>query len=47
VMPLHEAVHVDYHLPGCPPPAARIKSFVAQLLQGKTPVVEATDIKFG
>ena len=25
VMPVHEVIHVDYYLPGCPPPAARIK----------------------
>jgi len=47
VMPLHEAIHVDYHLPGCPPPAARIKSFVVQLLEGKVPVLEGVDLKFG
>ena len=47
VMPLHEVIHIDYFLPGCPPPAARIKSFLVQLLEGKTPVLTGTDIKFG
>lgn len=47
VMPLHEVIHVDYYLPGCPPPAARIKSFVVQLLEGKTPVLTGADLKFG
>lgn len=47
VMPLHEVIHVDFFLPGCPPPAARIKSFVTQLLEGKTPVLTGADIKFG
>ena len=28
VMPVHEVVHVEYFLPGCPPPAARIKALV-------------------
>ena len=27
VMPVHEVVQVDYFLPGCPPPADRIKAF--------------------
>jgi NAD-reducing hydrogenase small subunit len=47
VMPLHEAVHVDLYLPGCPPPAPRIKEFLFQLLEGKTPVLTGADIKFG
>ena len=47
VMPLHEIIHVDLYLPGCPPPAARIKSFLLQLLEGKAPVLTGTDIKFG
>jgi NAD-reducing hydrogenase small subunit len=47
VMPLHEAVHVDFHLPGCPPPAARIKSLLVQVIEGKTPILEGADIKFG
>ena len=33
VMPVHEVVHVEYFLPGCPPPAARIKALVAQVLE--------------
>ena len=47
VTPVHEAVRVEYFLPGCPPPAARIKSLVAQLLAGQTPRQEGTDLKFG
>jgi len=47
VMPLHEAVHVDLFLPGCPPPAERIKSLLLQVLDGKVPVLEGADIKFG
>ena len=35
-MPVHEVVHVEYFLPGCPPPAARIKALVAQLLAGRS-----------
>lgn len=47
VSPVHEIVHVDYFLPGCPPPAARIKSFITQMLEGKTPELKGADLKFG
>ena len=47
VVPLREVIHVDYFLPGCPPPAERIKSLVGQLLEGKAPRLEGVDIKFG
>jgi NAD-reducing hydrogenase small subunit len=47
VMPLHEAVHVDYFLPGCPPPADRIKAVLVQLLAGTPPKLEGEQLKFG
>jgi NAD-reducing hydrogenase small subunit len=47
VMPVHEAVHVEYFLPGCPPPAARIKALVGQMLSGVEPKLEGTQLKFG
>ena len=47
VMPVHEVVHVDYFLPGCPPPAGRIKTLLTQLLEGKQPRLEPLEIKFG
>jgi NAD-reducing hydrogenase small subunit len=47
VMPVHEVIHVDYYLNGCPPSAARIKSFVSQLLAGKEPQLSGADLKFG
>jgi NAD-reducing hydrogenase small subunit len=47
VTPVHEAVRVEYFLPGCPPPAARIKSLVAQLLAGAVPQQEGEQLKFG
>ena len=47
VMPVHEVVPVDYYLPGCPPPAARINSFLSQLLEGKQPILEGAELKFG
>jgi NAD-reducing hydrogenase small subunit len=47
VRPVHEMVSVEYFLPGCPPPAARIKSLVAQLLAGTVPKQEGEQLKFG
>lgn len=47
VMPVHEVVHVEHFLPGCPPPAAHIKALVTQLLSGLTPKLEGKQIKFG
>ena len=46
VLPLHEVVHVEYFLPGCPPPADRIKALVAELLSGG-PKLEGAQLKFG
>ncbi|MCM2342708.1 NADP oxidoreductase [Rhodoferax sp.] len=37
VHPIHEVVHVDYFLPGCPPSADAIWSFLTDLLAGRTP----------
>ena len=47
VVPVHEMVHVEYFLPGCPPPAARIKTLVGQVLAGQTPKLEGANLKFG
>ncbi len=47
VRPVHEIVPVDLYLPGCPPPAARIRSLLEQVLAGQTPKLAREDIKFG
>ena len=47
VTPVHEAVRVEYYLPGCPPPADRIKALMVQVLEGKTPHLTAAQLKFG
>jgi NAD-reducing hydrogenase small subunit len=47
VVPLHEVVPVEYYLPGCPPPADRIKAVLASLLEGKAPALSQGQIKFG
>ncbi len=47
VLPLHEVVHVNYFLPGCPPPADRIKALMTQVLAGAEPKLEGAQLKFG
>ena len=47
VKPVHEAVYVEYFLPGCPPPADRIKALMVQVLNGETPKLEGANLKFG
>jgi NAD-reducing hydrogenase small subunit len=47
VCPVHEVIPVDFYLPGCPPSAARIKSFLEQVLSGNEPVLSGKDLKFG
>lgn len=48
VRPVHELVKVDLFLPGCPPPAPRIKAALEPLLNGQLPVMEGREmIKFG
>jgi NAD-reducing hydrogenase small subunit len=37
VHPIHEVVHVDYSLPGCPPSADAFWGFLTDLLAGRTP----------
>jgi NAD-reducing hydrogenase small subunit len=47
VQPVHEVVHVNYFLPGCPPPADRIKALLTQVLSGAEPKLEGPQLKFG
>ena len=47
VQPVHEVVHVDWFLPGCPPPAERIKTVLLQLLEGAAPKLEGAQLQFG
>lgn len=37
VHPIHEVVHVDYFLPGCPPSGDAIWAFLSDLLAGRQP----------
>jgi NAD-reducing hydrogenase small subunit len=47
VLPVHTVVDVDMYLPGCPPPAARIRAVLEQLIAGESPHLEGRNIKFG
>jgi len=47
VTPVHEMVQVDFYLPGCPPPAERIRIFLEQVLSGTAPLLEGQQLKFG
>jgi NAD-reducing hydrogenase small subunit len=47
VQPVHEVVYVEYFLPGCPPPAERIKAVLLQVLEGAAPKLEGPQLKFG
>jgi NAD-reducing hydrogenase small subunit len=47
VTPVHAAVPVDFYLPGCPPPAGRIRAVVEALLKGEAPRLEADQRRFG
>ena len=47
VPPVHAVVPVDFYLPGCPPPADRIRAVLEQLLAGEAAAPGRREIKFG
>ena len=47
VQPVHAVVPVDYFLPGCPPPAGRIRAVLESLLDGKEQRLEGDERRFG
>lgn len=47
VTPVHAIVPVGVCLPGCPPPATRIRDVLEQLLAGKSVHLPASEIRFG
>jgi NAD-reducing hydrogenase small subunit len=47
VLPLHQVVDVDFFLPGCPPPAERIRSVLEALLDGRRPQLAEEQRSFG
>jgi NAD-reducing hydrogenase small subunit len=46
VVPLHEVISVDVHVPGCPPKPTVIAQVVLQLLSGKKPELYGL-VRFG
>ncbi|HTL68078.1 MAG TPA: hypothetical protein VL200_10490 [Lacunisphaera sp.] len=46
VRPVHEMVPVEYFLPGCPPPAPRIKALLTNILD-HAPALTGAQLKFG
>jgi NAD-reducing hydrogenase small subunit len=47
VLPVHAVVPVDVYLPGCPPPAPRIRAALEALLAGERPRLPQSEIRFG
>jgi NAD-reducing hydrogenase small subunit len=47
VRPVHAVVPVEFYLPGCPPPADRIRAVLQALLDGRTPELDETQRRFG
>jgi NAD-reducing hydrogenase small subunit len=47
VTSLHGVVAVDIYLPGCPPPAARIRKTLEDLIAGRPVQLAGQDIRFG
>ncbi len=45
-IPVHEAVKVDFHVPGCPPSAGAISFVLQELLAGRRPDL-TSKVKFG
>jgi len=48
VVPVHAVIPVDLYIPGCPPPARRIRGVLQALLEGKSPEMIGREmLKFG
>jgi NAD-reducing hydrogenase small subunit len=46
VHPIHEVVHVDHFLPGCPPGADAIWTFLCALLDGREPCLAGPLLRY-
>lgn len=47
VQPVHAVVPVDFYLPGCPPPADRIRAILEEVLLGQALQLTAQQRRFG
>jgi len=47
VKSVHEVIPVDLFIPGCPPPADRIRYVIEKLLANEKPVLEGSNLKNG
>ena len=47
VVPVHQVIDVDVYLPGCPPPAERIREAVTALIGDGLPADRGESIRFG
>jgi NAD-reducing hydrogenase small subunit len=45
--PIGTVIDVDFFMPGCPPPAPRIRAVLEAIGAGRAPHLEGLDIKFG
>lgn len=48
VVPVHAVIPVDLYIPGCPPPAKRIRAVLQAVVEGKSPEMIGEEmLKFG